>query len=332
MQEKQKLKKRVLIISIFFGFLVLALKVYSVYLTGSVALKSDALESIVNITATLFALGAVIFGARPADQEHPYGHGKMENFSAAFEGGLIAIASALIIHEALHKFFVPAEVRSLNVGLVINFIAGSINGLLGWVILSKGKKLDSKALEADGHHLLSDFYTTIGVITGLILMNITGLAWLDATIALLVGILLAYTGFRLIRSSWDALLDRGDTKIVAELLETIMKIKSKDIIALHNLKILKSGSYSYIDIHVVVPAFYDFRKAHDFSKKFTNEVIATRKLEGEFHTHLDPCDGTYCDNCSIEDCNIRVHPFIKAPLFTIEEVTASRSVQLSKKK
>lgn len=332
MQEKQLLKRKVLIISVFVGLVVLALKIYSVYLTGSVALKSDALESIVNIAATLFALGAVIFGARPADQEHPYGHGKMEHFSATFEGGLIAVASALIIHEALHKFFVPAEVKSLNVGIIINFVAGSINGVLGWFILSRGKKFDSSALQADGHHLLSDFYTTIGVVTGLIIMNMTGLAWLDATIALFVGILLAYTGFKLIKKSWDALLDTGDPKIVAGILETVMSIKPKDIIALHNLKILRSGSYSYIDIHVVIPAFYDFRKAHDLSKKFTSDVLEARKLEGEFHTHIDPCNPTYCENCCIEECNVRAFPFVEAPKFTIEEVTLSRVAQLSKKK
>jgi cation diffusion facilitator family transporter len=332
MQDKQRLKRKVLTISIFVGLFVLALKVYSVYLTGSIALKSDALESIVNIAATLFALGAVIFGARPADQEHPYGHGKIENFSAAFEGGLIAIASGLIINEALHKFFIPAEVRSLNVGIVINFIAGSINGILGWVILSRGKKLDSKALEADGHHLLSDFYTTLGVVAGLIIMNITGFAWLDATIALLVGLLLAYTGFKLIWGSWNALLDKEDPAVVAGLLETIMKTKPKDVIALHNLKVLRSGSYYYIDIHVVVPAFYDFRTAHDLSKKFTNDVIATRKIEGEFHTHVDPCDGTYCINCGMDNCKIRAHVFVEYPRFTIGEITATRAAQLSKQR
>jgi len=167
-------------------------------------------------------------------------------------------------------------------------------------------------------------------VAGLILMSITGLAWLDATIALFVGLLLAYTGFRLIKDSWNALLDKGDPKMVSELLETTIKIKPKDIIAFHNLKILRSGSYAYIDIHIVVPAFYDFRMAHDLSKKFTKDLLAYRKIEGEFHIHLDPCDSTYCVNCDIKDCKIRAYPFVEYPKFTVEEVTSSRADQLVK--
>jgi len=327
---KERMKRKVLVISIAVGLVVLALKIWSVYLTGSVALKSDALESIVNVVASVFALGAVVLAGRPADQGHPYGHGKLENFSAVFEGGLIAVASALIIHDAIHKFLVPSEIHSLNLGLVINFTAGAMNGILGWIVMKEGLKFKSKALEADGRHLLSDFYTTIGVAAGLILMLVTGQSWMDAAIALFVGLLLAYTGFKIIKDSWNALMDREDPQMVGELIETLIRIKPKDVINFHNLKVLRSGSYFYIDLHIVVPEFYNFRVAHDMSKKFTKTVIEETRMDGEFHTHVDPCDKTYCSNCNIKDCAIRSYEFVELPKFTVSDVTASRSEQLSK--
>ena len=327
---KEKMKKKVLLVSLLTGIVVLILKVYSVYLTGSVALKSDALESVVNIVASFFALGAVVFAGRPADQEHPYGHGKIENFSAVFEGGLIAVASCLIIYDAIHKLFVPTPIHSLNLGLLVNFVAGAINGLLGWMVMKEGKRYNSKALEADGRHLLSDFYTTIGVAAGLILMVVTGKIWMDSIVALLVGLMLAYTGFNLIKDSWNALMDREDPKIVAEIIEALLRLKPEDVIDFHNLKVLRSGSYFYIDIHLVVPEYYNFRLAHDISKGFTKQAILEVDLEGEFHIHIDPCDKTYCASCSIGTCKIRSCDFKELPTFSVDHVTSSRSCQLAK--
>ncbi len=325
---KERLKLRTIIISVAAGVVILGLKVLAYNITGSAALESDALESIVNVAAAIFALGAIVFSNRPADQGHPFGHGKIEYFSAAFEGGLITFASILIIHEAIDKFISPQPLTSLNLGLMINFSAGILNGALGYYLVLVGKKTDSKALQADGKHILSDFYTTIGILVSLIIMSFTNYLWIDSLVALLVGLLLAYTGVKLIKDSWNALMDKGDDKMLNDVVSIISGTKPYDIISIHNLKILKSGSYAYIDIHLVIPEFYEFRKAHDLTKYFTNSILKKGNIDGEFHIHMDPCDTTYCKNCDIKECEIRAHGFIQGPQLTVSNLTATRTEQL----
>lgn len=325
---KERLKLRTIIISVSAGLLILTLKVIAYQITGSAALESDALESIVNVAAAVFALVAIVFSSRPADQGHPFGHGKIEYFSAAFEGGLITFASILIIHEAIDKFISPQPLTSLNLGLIINFSAGILNGALGYYLVLTGKKTDSKALEADGKHILSDFYTTLGILISLLIMSFSGLMWIDAVTALMVGLLLAYTGFKILKDSWNALMDKGDDRMLSNIVEIIAQTKPYDIISIHNLKILKSGSYAYIDIHLVIPEFYEFRKAHDLTKYFTSSILKTGNIEGEFHIHMDPCDTTYCKNCDIKSCEMRAHEFDKALEITVSNITSSRTEQL----
>jgi cation diffusion facilitator family transporter len=321
-QAEQSYRVRIAVLSITAGLCVLGLKYLSYVLSGSVALKSDAIESIVNVVAAVFALGAIIFAGKPADKEHPYGHGKIEHFSAAFEGGLISLAAVFILLEAGKGLLYGVELKDLGKGLLVNLLAGGINGLLGWFLLIQGRKTRSRALEADGHHILSDFWTTIGIATGLVAVKFTGLQWLDPVMAMIVGLLLARTGFRLVKESSQALLDMEDPKVLAQVLGVMNRVRPWDIIAVHEMRTFRSGRYTHVDVHLVVPEYYSIRQAHDLCEGFGIRVLKEAGIEGEVHTHVDPCMRLYCDRCPAADCAIRRSPQSRDTEITPEDATA----------
>ena len=320
---EQRSRVRVALLSIVTGLVVLGLKYVAYVISGSVALRSDAIESIVNVVAALFAMGAIVFAGKPADREHPYGHGKIEHFSAAFEGGLIALAAAFILIEATHALLFGVQFKNLGLGMVVNLAAGVLNGLLGWYLLHKGRKTRSKALEADGHHILSDFWTTVGIATGLVVVKLTGIAWMDPVMAMVVGLLLARTGFRLVAESSRALLDSEDPEVVDKVLTAMNQVRTWDVIAVHELRTFRSGRYTHVDVHLVVPEFYSIRQAHDLCEGFGVRALREAGVEGEVHTHVDPCGRLYCDRCPAESCSIRRAPRTAPNAFILEEATAA---------
>ena len=184
------------LVSLIVGSALLGAKYVAYRLTGSTAILSDAMESIVNVVAAIFALGGLVFAGRPADRSHPYGHGKIEFFSAAFEGGMIAFAAVIIVYEAGRSLLQGVEVRALDLGLLITAGAGLMNLALGGFLVRTGRRHHSLTLVADGQHVLSDFWTSLGVVIGLFLVRMTGLPWLDPLVAAVVGINLAWTGGR----------------------------------------------------------------------------------------------------------------------------------------
>lgn len=317
--REQRIRIRIAILSITAGALILGLKFLAFKVSGSTALMSDAYESVVNVVAAVFALGAIVFAGKPADREHPYGHGKIEHFSAAFEGGLIALAAVLIVYEAIKSIISGPHLAQLGLGLAINLGAGALNGMLGLFLLRMGKAKRSKALEADGHHILSDFYTTLGIGAALLLVKLTGWAWLDPVIALVVGILLAWTGFRLVKESSDALLDQEDPVTLDKLLGVMNRVRPFDVLAIHELRTLRSGRYTHVDIHIVLPEIYPIRKGHDLAEDFGHAVLKEAGVEGELHTHVDPCARLFCDRCPLEDCPIRAVPQTREAILTLEE-------------
>ncbi|MBI5247426.1 MAG: cation transporter [Elusimicrobia bacterium] len=328
----QRERVRAISVSLAGGTVILGLKAAAYYLTGSMALQSDALESIVNVVAAAFGLGAVIFAGQPADKDHPYGHGKMEYFAAAFEGGLISLAALIIFYESTMALIRGVELRALGLGMALNIGAGALNGLLGWYLLSTGRRLKSKTLEADGHHVLSDFYTTLGIFAGLLLVSATGWSRLDPFVAMAVGVLLGRTGFRLVRESAAALLDEEDSQIIDPLvagLDGLLKrgVSETGVITVHGLRAMRSGRYTHVDIHLVVPEYLPVSEAHDDTERFENKLIAAVGLEGELHAHLDPCRRKYCAVCTDHDCPIRAEPLKAAVSLTKEEATLAEPIE-----
>jgi len=319
---EQRSRIRIAVLSITAGIVVLGLKYLSYLLSGSVALKSDAIESVVNVVAAVFALGAVVFAGKPADKDHPYGHGKIEHFSAAFEGGLISLAAAFILFEAAKGLVHGVELKDLGRGLLVNLLAGCLNGLLGWFLLTQGRKTRSRALEADGHHILSDFWTTMGIVAGLLAVKLTGIKWLDPVMAMVVGLLLARTGFRLVKESSQALLDMEDPGVLDKVLASMNRVRPWDIITLHELRTFRSGRYTHVDVHMVVPEYYPVRQAHDLCEEFGKRTLEEAGIEGEVHTHVDPCGRLYCDRCPAEACAIRQAPKTADTTFILDEATA----------
>ena len=326
--DSQRIRLRAARISIIGSVLILGAKIVAFWISGSAALESDAIESVVNIIASCFALYAITFANKPADKGHPYGHGKMEDFSAAFEGGLITLASLAIFCEALRALFFPHPLQNLGLGLIINLTAGLANGALGFFLIHTGKKHRSKAIETDGHHLLSDFYTTIGIAFGLFVVKWTGLQIFDPLSALIVGILLGYTGFRIIRSSSAALLDSEDPELISKVADLMNRYRQPEIITVHELRSMRAGRYTHLDVHIVVPEFYEIKKAHNLVEDFCENIIQNGKIEGEFHSHVDPCAQAYCASCSVSPCPIRIKEFVNKSPISVQSATSKGPKEL----
>lgn len=309
-------------ISLSVSTILLAVKFVAYYLTGSQAILSDALESIVNVTAATLALFIVYISTKPADRDHPYGHGKAEYFSSVFEGALISFAAIMIFIESIDAIIRGRPLMRLDTGLVLITGAGIANALLGFYLIRLGKIHHSVALISSGKHVLSDFYTSGAVIVGLILVRLTGLTWLDPAAALFVGVILAWTGFHIVRDAIHALMDAEDATLITSLGQHFSAARTTGIIRIHHARVIRSGSYHHIDAHVVVPEYWDVLTAHDETNRFEAKVIERYGHEGEIHFHIDPCRRVYCHSCDMPRCDVRREEFQQVIPFTFAELTS----------
>lgn len=250
-------------LSLVVALLVLGLKAFAYLLTGSVALLSDALESLVNVAATLLALFAIRFAQRPPDETHPFGHSKAEYFSAVLEGVLVVLAAFLTAKESIPRLLHPRPLGDLGPGLLVSLLASLINGLLAWHLLRQGRRLRSPALTADGYHVLSDVLTSVGVLAGVSLAWATGLWVLDPLLALLVAGNILLMGFRLVRQSVGGLMDEGLSPAeVSRIRKTIAEALGGRALEVHDLKTRKAGNRAFLEFHLVVPGSMTVEEAH----------------------------------------------------------------------
>jgi cation diffusion facilitator family transporter len=315
----ERARLRAVAISLAVSVALLAAKYQAYLLTGSTAILSDALESIVNVVAAIFGLGGLIFAGRPADRNHPYGHGKIEFFSAAFEGGLIAFAAVLIAYEVVLSLLRGADLRAIDLGVAIVLGAGVVNLLLGYYLVRAGRRYDSLTLVADGRHVLSDFYTSAGIVVGLLLVRFSGIAWLDPVVAAVVALNLLWTGFRLVRHAAGGLLDEEDPALLNRLLDVVRHHLGQGVIRIHHLRAIRSGRFHHVDAHLVVPEFWSVERSHELAEELAAQVIKEMGVEGEMTLHTDPCHRIYCAMCDLEACPIRRAPFGGRPALTLEE-------------
>ena len=308
-------------ISLFVSVVLLGAKFWAFHVTHSQAVLSDAIESIVNVIAAAMAIWGIAFANKPADRDHPYGHGKIEFFSAAFEGGLITFASLVIVVEAIRAFVQGSHPQEMGWGVGVLLAAGVGNALLGWYLIRLGRKHGSAAIEASGQHVVSDFWTSAGVVLGLILVWLTGLHWLDPLVALIVGFYLSWTGVKLVRSSVGGLLDAEDLEMLGYLVK-IFKARPAGIIQVHHCRVIRSGRYHHIDAHAVVPEFWNVSVAHQRTEEFEAAVVREYPHSGELHLHMDPCRRAYCRQCDVAECPIRRENFYHRLDLTLEELTA----------
>ncbi|KRW95036.1 cation diffusion facilitator family transporter [Paracoccus sp. PXZ] len=273
--------------SILVGLIVLALKTLAWWLTGSVALLSDALESTVNVATAVAALIAIRVAAKPADRSHPYGHHKAEFFSAVLEGVMIIVAALLILREAWHGFQNPRMLDAPVEGLLVNGAASILNALWCWVLISRGRRLRSPALVADGRHLLSDVISSVGVVAGVALAVVTGWAVLDPALAALVALNILWSGWKVMASSLSGLMDEAVSEdTLADIRATISDAATGAIEA-HDLRTRHAGPRTFIDFHLVVDGQTTVDAAHDICDRI--EQALKRKLPGALITiHVEP--------------------------------------------
>lgn len=319
----QEDRQRILlgVVSLFVGIALLIAKFVAFEVTDSRAILSDALESIANVFAAAIGLVTIYIASKPADKDHPYGHGKAEYFSVAFEGGFISFAAILIIYDSIHSFLSSNVVKEIDFGIIVVAVAGAINGAVGLFLKLRGRKLKSLALVGGGEHLITDFLTSVGLILGLFMVRWTGWMWIDSLIALSFGLLLAYTGWTLVRKSLSGLMDAEDMQMITQLGKLFYKQAFPGIIRIHHTRVIRSGRYHHVDAHIVVPEYWEVQKAHDETVRFENAVIKAYEFDGEMHLHLDPCRKAYCEICDLKECPIRKKPFVKRLEFTLDELT-----------
>ena len=299
-------------------------KIAAYYLTHSLSILTDALESIVNVLAGFIGLFSLYVAAKPRDIDHPYGHGKAEFVSAASEGALIIAAGFLVIYETIQNIVNNNPIGKLDTGLILIGITGAVNYVAGFICLKIGRRNNSLALQASGKHLQIDTYSTIAIIAGLLIMLITHLLWLDKVIAGLMSILIIYNGYKIIRESLAGIMDEADMELLKKFVEILNKNRRENWVDLHNLRVIKYGSTLHIDCHLTVPWFINVHQAHD-------EVDALGKIITnmfgdaiESFVHTDGCLPFGCPICIKNDCEKRQHPFVNQLEWTLENTVSNK--------
>lgn len=293
------------------GVTLFLIKIVAWYLTNSVAILTDALESIVNVTAGFIGLYSLYLSAIPRDANHPYGHGKVEFVSAAIEGTLITIAGVLIIFEGIRNLLYPHEIAQLDYGIILIAITAVINYAVGYFAVKKGEKNSSLALIASGKHLQSDTYSTIGIIIGLGLILVTNLTWLDSVVALIFAVIIISTGYKIIRGSIAGIMDEADEELLKRVVDLLQKSRRPNWIDLHNLRIIKYGSTLHLDCHLTVPWYMTVKEAHDEVNLMEKLIDSNFGRSIEMFVHTDPCEEFSCYLCTKTDCKVRRHDFEK---------------------
>lgn len=301
--------------------ILLISKFIAYYITNSAGVYSDAMESIVNVVAGIVSLISLRWAAKPRDERHPFGHGKMELISASLEGSLIMIAGGLIIYEGIARLYnPPKELPRLELGMIIVAFAGIVNFLVGMWSIKKGKKTSSVALIAGGKHLQSDTYSSIGLIIGLLLIQITGLIILDSLLALVYGSIIIITGIKILCKTIANLVDENDKEELKAIAEKINQYKVEDWIDIHNLKAIRYGNSLHIDCDLTLPFYYTIKEGHDATDKL-KEALQSESHDLYFTVHSDSCDETYCYQCNMRNCSHRKEPCTKPFVFNVENLT-----------
>lgn len=287
------------------GAALMGAKFYVYWLTNSTAFLSDALESIINVVASAFAVGSVMLAAKPPDETHPYGHGKIEYFSAGFEGALIFLAAIGIFWEAWPQIFHPRSLPNLGSGLLISLLISLVNLILGLSLLRIGKRTQSLILVADGKHVLTDVYTSGGVVLGMVLVWWTNWLWLDGAVACLVGLNIIYTGSHLMYQSFAGLMDASNPELLEDICN-ILREHRKDLwIDVHQLRARRYGNRVHIDFHLILPREFSLEDGHTEVKEL--EKIFSDYYHGlaDVQIHVDPCIDPECSTCVNGICQLR---------------------------
>ncbi|MDB5200210.1 MAG: cation transporter [Chitinophagaceae bacterium] len=315
-QYNLRLQKIITVIAI----ILFMIKLAAWYLTNSVAVLTDALESIVNVIAALIGVYSLYVSAKPKDENHPYGHGKAEFLSAAVEGTLIIVAGVLIIYKAIGAFIHPQQIQKLDYGIILVAVTALINFIAGTICLNAGRKNNSLALIASGKHLRTDTWSTLGIITGLGLLYFTKMLWLDSVVAMVFAVIIIYTGYKIIRTSVAGIMDEADIELLKKLVTLLNENRRENWIDLHNLRMIKYGGTLHMDCHLTVPWYLNVREAHDEVEALAALVRNEFGETMELFVHSDDCREFSCRICYKKDCLVRLHEFENRVEWTIDNI------------
>lgn len=302
---------RTAMVALIIGVALLVIKFVAYFVTGSSAIFSDALESIANVAAGGFALYSVYLAGLPADEDHPYGHGKIEFLSAGFEGGMVLAAALVMIIKALDALFIhPVTIEHLGVGAAFMALAMVVNGLLGWILIHRGNITHSLTLVADGKHLLTDAATSVVALAALGVVRWTHQPAADPIMALLIAIFVCRVGISLLIDSVRGLMDAqdvGDDAIIKQILDAHVGLQGKEprICSYHKLRHRHSGRYHWVDFHIMVPANWNVHAGHDVASAIEYEIEQALG-EGNATAHIEPCVDPNCPICVPEPVNVEV--------------------------
>jgi cation diffusion facilitator family transporter len=323
-QQNLKIQKWVAVISL----LLLAVKFIAYYSTHSVAILTDALESIVNVSAGFIGLYSLYVAAKPRDMDHPYGHGKAEFLSAGIEGTMILSAGAIILYKAVQNWINPRDIHKLDYGIILIAASAVINFAVGYYCLLIGKKNNSEALMASGRHLQSDTWSTVGIIAGLILLYFTGYKWIDSAVAITFGLFIIYTGYSIVRRSIAGIMDEADVKLLTRMVHVLNANRRENWVDLHNLRVIKFGSILHVDCHLTVPWYLNVHEAHKEIDALSDLIRREFGDSFEIFVHSDGCLPFQCRICNKTNCNVRQHNFVQQVTWTLENISRNQKHQL----
>lgn len=290
--------------------------------TLSSAVLSDALESGVNVLTSSFMLFAVWLATKPRDDDHPYGHGKVEFFSSGFEGALVLFAALSIAVVAIARTLDPVKLTNLELGMMIQAVVSVLTFAAGQLLIFKGKKLSSPSLVADGIHIRADAITTVGTMIGVFAVWLSGLVWLDTAVALLVAVWLAWSGVKVVRGAIGGLMDEADPDLLNRIARTLDAHRKQGWLAPHHTKVMHLGQSLHIDLHMVFPAYWSIERVHDDSKRMEKVLQGEFGESTEVMLHMESCTARSCSYCDMPDCPIRHSPFIRRYTWDADLISA----------
>lgn len=305
------------------AIILFIIKIIAWFLTGSLAILTDALESIVNIVAGFLGLYSLNLSAKPKDADHPYGHGKVEFISAGVEGSMVIIAGFYIIYKSVQSFFYPHSIAKLDFGIILIGFTAVVNFVIGKISIAVGKRNRSLQLIAGGKHLITDTYSTSAILFGLLVIYFSDLEIIDSLIACVVAVIIIYTGYKIVRISIAGIMDEADDNLLKEIVELLNKNRRENWIDLHNTRIIKYGSTLHCDCHLTVPWYLNVNEAHQEIDLLSALIENEFKEAVELFVHSDGCKDFSCKICFKQNCMVRQHPVERRINWTVANISTN---------
>lgn len=308
--KRTRMSKSLLLrITLLLTILLTLTKFTAYILTKSDAILTDALESIANVVAGIFATFSLYLASRPKDENHPYGHGKIEFLSVGLEGGLIIMAGMFMVVEILYAYIHPHKIDHLGWGITLTIVSTVVNFTLAYFLIQKATNEHSHILLAEGKHIQADAFTSVGLIFGLGALYLTGWQWLDGSIAMMFALLNIRTGYFLLKEAVSGIMDEANRSLLENLILILQKNRKREWIDFHNLRIIQYGESIHIDCHLTLPYYLDLETAHNHLHEVEELVAREHSCQTEIFIHTDPCLPKSCPLCAVENCAFRTSNF-----------------------